>query len=623
MSSDGKTTGEGDDAIIGRALRRSMIVIFLVGVILGAAALLQALMKKPDEAVVVVPEAPKKRQQTPLELPLVPFVEISRGAGIDFIHRNGAAGEKLLPETMGSGVAWLDYDNDGDQDLLFVNSTDWPWSNVAPQAAGRGLPSGTSTPSTTSKLYSNDGRGAFTDVTAAAGLDFPLYGMGVAIGDYDNDGWCDVFLSAVGRNHLLRNVQGKFEDVTLPMGVGGAEDAWSTSCGFFDFDLDGRLDLFVCNYVQWSRETDLSQSFSIDGVHRAYGPPRAFGGTFPYLYHNRGAEGFVDISEQAGIQVRNRTTGVPLAKGMGMVPVDVNGDGYLDVVMANDTVQNFLLMNQQDGTFVESAELCGIAYDRDGNARGAMGIDAVPFREDGTLAVGIGNFANEPSALYVASSPGKPQFNDLAMATGIGPQTRLGLTFGLFFFDVDLDGRLDVLGANGHLEQEIHKVQRTQHYAQAPQLFWNAGLEGRSQLIPLTAEQTGADFQSQLVGRGAAYADFDGDGDLDVVLTSSGGPPRLLRNDQRLGNHWLRLVLQGSKANRSAIGAKVLVRAGGQQWECVVNPTRSYLSQCELPITVGLGKLEQVDEVIVRWPGGAAERVAIEGVDRVIVVSEK
>jgi len=622
MSNDGKTTGEGDDAIIGRALRRSIIVIFLVGVILGAAALLQALMKKPEEAVVVVPEAPKKRQQTPLELPLVPFVEISRGAGIDFIHRSGAAGEKLLPETMGSGVAWLDYDNDGDQDLLFVNSTDWPWSHVSPQAAGSGLPSGTSTASTTSKLYSNDGRGAFTDVTAAVGLDFPLYGMGVAIGDYDNDGWCDVFLSAVGKNHLLRNVQGKFEDVTLAMGVGGAEDAWSTSCGFFDFDLDGRLDLFVCNYVQWSREMDLSQSFSIDGVNRAYGPPRAFGGTFPYLYHNRGAEGFVDISAEAGIQVRNRTTGVPLAKGMGMVPVDVNGDGYLDIVMANDTVQNFLLMNQQDGTFVESAELCGIAYDRDGNARGAMGIDAVPFREDGTLAVGIGNFANEPSALYVASSPSKPQFNDLAMATGIGPQTRLGLTFGLFFFDVDLDGRLDVLGANGHLEQEIHKVQRTQHYAQAPQLFWNAGLEGRSQLIPLTAEQTGADFQTQLVGRGAAYGDVDGDGDLDVVLTSSGGPPRLLRNDQRLGNHWLRLVLQGSKANRSAIGAKVLVRAGGQRWECVVNPTRSYLSQCELPITVGLGKLEQVDEVIVRWPGGAAQSVAIEGVDRVIVVSE-
>lgn len=603
---------EADDAVIGRALRGSLVVILLAAAIIGGFFAYSYLTKEAPEEVIVVPEPPSIRKVAAPDLPLVPLVDVTKDSGIEFQHFNGAAGEKLLPETMGSGVAWIDYDNDGDQDLLFINSSHWPWASDA-----------SATLQPTCHLYANDGSGKFTDVSAATGLDLQLYGMGVAVGDYDNDGWCDVFISAVGKNHLLKNNEGKFSDVTDAAGVGGGEDTWSTSCGFLDYDNDGKLDLFVCNYVDWSRDKDLSQSFSIDGVNRAYGPPRAFGGTFPYLYHNRGDGTFVDTSETSGVQVRNRTTGVPLSKGMGLAPVDVNNDGYLDLIIANDTVQNFLLINQKNGTFVESAELSGIAYDRDGNARGAMGIDAVAFRDDGTLAVGIGNFANEPTALYVASAPGRPQFNDLAMATGIGPQTRLGLTFGLFFFDIDLDGRLDVLGANGHLEQEINKVQRTQHYAQPPQVFWNAGKAGRSQMVPLSPKQTGDSFHEPMVGRAAAYADMDGDGDLDCVLTANGGSARLLRNDQQLGHHWLRFKLTGSSDNRSAIGARIDVRSGEQSWSRTVMPTRSYLSQCELPVTIGLGASDQVDAITIIWPSGQKQDVPVEGIDRVIEIVQE
>lgn len=604
-------SGEGDDAIIGRALKGSFIVfavmLFVVGAIL---AFRYWSTEKPVE-VVVEAEPPKMREKSAVELPMLPLEDVTDATGVNFVHFRGDSGEKLLPETMGSGVAWVDYDRDGDQDLFFVNSTDWEWSQSPTPSAAKQC-----------RLFANDGKGNFKDVSEEAGLAIEIYGMGVAVGDYDNDGWPDLFISAVGNNRLMRNEQGKFRDVTNEAGVAGDTAAWSTSCGFLDYDRDGLLDLYVCNYVDWSREKDLSQSFSIDGENRAYGPPRAFGGTFPYLYHNLGGGKFQDVSEEAGVQVRNKTTGVPLGKGMGVVPADVNGDSYLDLIVANDTVQNFLLINQKDGTFVESGELCGIAYDRDGNARGAMGIDAVAFRDDGAMAVGIGNFANEPTALYCSAGPGKAQFNDLAMATGIGPQTRLGLTFGLFFFDVDLDGRLDVLGANGHLEEEINKVQRTQHYAQPPQLFWNAGRAGRSQMIPLTDTETGDDFHQPIVGRGAAFADMDGDGDLDWVITNSGGRARIFRNNQALGNHWLRLELRGKTSNASAIGATVEVITDDARITRTVMPTRSYLSQSELPLTIGLGKANEIQSLTVTWPNGTTQSVDVNGVDQTMTIEE-
>jgi hypothetical protein len=601
-----------DDAIIARALRISLLVL-VAGVVVVASWIVVSKYLKPTEVTTIVENrAPRQRSTSVVQLPELPLTDVTSAAGIKFAHFNGAAGQKLLPETMGSGVAWFDFDNDGDQDLFLVNSKAWPWtSQTGPDAA------------MACQLYANNGKGEFKDVSAETNLNPVIYGMGVAVGDYDNDGWTDVFISAVGGNQLWKNESGKFRNVTGEANVAGADDAWSTSAGFIDYDNDGLLDLLVCNYVQWSKELDLSQSFSIDGQTRAYGPPRAFGGTFPYLYHNDGEGRFSEVGESAGLHVRNRATGVPLAKGMGLAPIDVNGDHFIDFVIANDTVQNFLLVNQQNGTFREEAEVCGIAYDRDGNARGAMGIDAAAIRPDGTLAISIGNFANEPTALYLASGPDQPEFNDLAMATGIGPQTRLGLTFGIFFADIDLDGRLDVVGANGHLEQEINKVQSTQFYAQSPQLFWSAGREGGNQLIPLTTRQTGDQFHQPMVGRGSAYADIDADGDLDFILTANGGPPRLIRNDQQQGNHWLRLKLIGTQSNRSAIGAKIKLVAGDQTWHRTVMPTRSYLSQCELPVTIGMGQTTVVDQLSIEWPSGIVQDVPVAGIDQVLTVTEQ
>ncbi|MDV6033714.1 MAG: CRTAC1 family protein [Phycisphaera sp. RhM] len=593
-----------NDAVIESAFRKSLIFIIVMMLPIIAMLAFLNLRQKDRKAIEIQPEAPEGRQVDQTTLPQIPLVEVTQASGVDFKHYAGKQGEKLLPETMGSGVAVFDYNQDGNQDLLFINSTDWPWTENASASPCR--------------LYQGDGTFKFVDVSEQTGLDLSLYGMGAAIGDYDNDGDRDVFITAVGSNRLLRNDGGKFVDVTGQAGVSGAEDAWSTSAGFFDYDNDGRLDLFVCNYVTWSRDLDLSQTFSIDGENRSYGPPDAFSGAHSYLYHNEGDGVFKDVSQSAGIQMRSPETDVVLGKAMGVVPVDVNRDGYLDIVVANDTVRNFLFENNRDGTFTESGRLAGIAYDlASGNARGAMGIDAAIFRADGTLAIGIGNFANEASALYMAS-PKRQTFVDAAMFTGFGPPTRLGLTFGLFFFDADLDGRLDILGANGHLEEEIEKTQRTLRYAQPPQLFWNAGRDAQSELALLDEDCTGESFCEPIVGRGASFGDFDNDGDQDVVISVSDGPAKLFRNDQASGHHYLRFRLQGTRCNRDAIGAAVTVTVGDQSQTRVVMPTRSYLSQSELELTFGLGEAKTVDRVTVTWPGEAPVPVEVSGVDRLI-----
>ena len=598
-----------DDAVIGTALRTSlMFFVFAMIPVIAILAYLN-LTKEKEETVQVEAIAPEGRKVDQTRLPELNMVDVTEESGVDFRHYAGKKGEKLLPETMGSGLAVFDYDNDGHQDLLMVNSSDWPWTEPKQK--------------TTCRLYRGDGTFHFTDVSEETGLDQSLYGMGVAIGDYDNDGDRDVFLTAVGKNRLLRNDDGKFVDVTDDAGCAGAEQAWSTSAGFFDYDNDGRLDLFVCNYVTWSRDLDLSQTFSIDGANRSYGPPNAFEGAFSYLYHNEGNGVFTDVSEAAGIQLRSDDTNVVLGKAMGLIPVDVNRDGYMDVVVANDTVRNFLFENQQDGTFKEVGRLAGLAYDlASGNARGAMGIDAAVFREDGTIAIGIGNFANEASALYMAS-PRRSTFVDAAMYTGFGPPTRLGLTFGLFFFDADLDGRLDILGANGHLEEEIEKTQRTLRYAQPPQLFWNAGREAQSELVLLDADCTGESFCEPIVGRGATFGDFDEDGDQDTVISVSNGRTKLFRNDQSVGNHYVRFRLEGTRCNRDAIGAIVTVTANGVKQTRVVMPTRSYLSQSEIELTFGLGAAASVDSVEVIWPGEAPEVIEVDDIDRLIHVKQK
>lgn len=593
-----------DEADIGRAMRGSLIVLVLLAVIGGVAAYVLTRPKAAPPVRESKLAAVAVRERPMVQVPTTPFTDITEEAGISFVHNNGATGDKLLPETMGGGSAFLDFDNDGDQDLLLINSMDWSWN----EPSDRG---------NTSALYRNEG-GKFVDVTKGSGLDVELYGMGVAVGDYDQDGLVDVFISAVGTNRLFRNVgEGKFEDTTETAGIGGEEDRWSTSSGWFDYDNDGDLDLFVCNYVGWSREYDQSQGFQLVGGGRAYGRPQNFEGTFPYLYRNDGDGEFTDVSEEAGIQIRNVSTNVPQSKSLGLALCDFDRNGFMDVVVANDTVQNCLLRNDGDGEFTEMGAICGIAFDSSGNARGAMGIDVTSFREQSSMAVAIGNFSNEMTALYVTKA-GRMQFYDEAISTGLGPSTRLLLTFGLAYVDYDLDGRLDLFCANGHLEEDINRVQPSQHYEQPPQMFWNAGPEFETEFLPVGKEQLGEDFVEPMVGRGASYADIDLDGDLDLLITSAGRAPRLLRNDQETGHHWLRLKLvgDGEKCNRDAIGAWVSVTVGDEVIAKQVMPTRSYLTQVELPLTFGLGEHDSIDNVSVQWPDGEVVEIGPVEIDQ-------
>jgi enediyne biosynthesis protein E4 len=588
---------ERDDAAIGRAFRRSLIVLLLIGLVVAGVFFVteQKPAPAPRLADPAAPESP------PLPLSKVPealFIDITSEAGIRFVHNSGATGEKLLPETMGGGVGFFDFDNDGDQDLLFVNSTWWPGK----------IPKGREP--TTMALYRNDGKGRFEDVTTGSGLDVGYYGMGVAVGDYDNDGLVDVFITAVGDNHLFHNeANGQFREVTRQAGMGSSSNDWSTGAAWMDYDNDGDLDLFVCNYVRWSREIDFEVDYKLVGIGRAYGPPMNFPGSFPCLYRNDGHGRFTDVSATSGVQVKNRATGLPMAKSLGVAPVDLNDDGWIDLIVANDTVQNFVFTNQHNGTFKEVGAASGLAFDNYGGTRGAMGIDAARFQDDNTLGISIGNFANEMTALYVSQR--EPlTFSDEAIKEGIGPASRLSLTFGVFFFDYDLDGWLDLLTANGHIEEEIIKVQQKQQYRQPAQLFWNArGARKGAGFVLVPPEKCGADIFKPIVGRGSAFADIDGDGDLDVVLTQINGPPLLLRNDQRLNHRWLRLKLVGGKSNRDAIGAWVKIRAGNQTLWRQVMPTRSYLSQSELPATFGLGKSDRVDEATIIWPDGSKQRL--------------
>jgi enediyne biosynthesis protein E4 len=613
MSNEPEESGElahSDDAIIGRAVRWSVVaVVILAGICAGAYFALKPKPAKPPTHVTAL-VAPKLAVAPTAEIPEARFTDITAASGITFTHVNGAYGEKLLPETMGSGVAFLDYDGDGNQDLLFINSTYWPGH----------VPEGKTPP--TMALYHNDGHGHFTDVTAGSGLDVSLYAMGVAVGDYDNDGLPDVFISCVGGNHLFHNEGGgKFKDVTAEASVGGSGQDWSTSCAWVDYDNDGKLDLFVCNYVRWSREIDLEVGSKLVGVGRAYGQPLNFEGAFCRLYHNEGGGRFKDVSAQAGIQVKNPVTGVPAGKSLGVIPVDLDGDGRIDLVVANDSVQNFVFHNEGDGTFKEIGAMCGIGFDSYGRARGAMGIDAAHFRNDDALGILVGNFATEMTALYV--SQGKPlDFADETITEGIGPAGWRLLKFGVFYFDYDLDGRLDVLTADGHLEEEIGKIQQGQQYRQPAQLFWNAGERSGGCFVPVPPEKCGADLFQPIVGRGSAFADIDGDGDLDVVLTQVGGPPLLLRNDQELHHHWIRLKLAGTKSNRDAIGAWIKVRVNGQTLWRQVMPTRGYLSQSELPVTIGLGAAARPDGVEIIWPSGTRQKVQTVEVDHMMTIQE-
>lgn len=580
-----------DDRIIGEAFKWSLMVVGLL-VVLACAVLW--FLHRPAETgpeTEIQAGAPLETLQRPADPPDVPFTDVTREVGIDFVHYNGARGEKLLPETMGGGAAFLDLDGDLDQDLVFVNGTDWPHT----EDPSEHFPTVT--------VYRNEG-GRFRQVD---GPEADFYGMGASAGDYDADGDPDLFVTAVGPNHLFENRDGELVDITETAGVAGGVDDWSTASAWLDYDNDGDLDLFVGNYVQWSKEIDFELDYRLTGVGRAYGPPLNYRGTFPHLYRNEGDGTFTDVSAEVGIQIENPATGSPVAKTLAVAPVDIDRDGWIDLMVANDTVQNFLFHNQGDGTFVEAAELYGLAYDRDGAATGAMGVDAGDFRNDGSLGFLIGNFANEMTSVYV--SQGDPTlYADEAIPEGIGATTRRALSFGLLLFDYDLDGRLDLLQNNGHLEEEIASVDPSQSYRQHPQLFWNAGPSSRRTFVPVVpTADNGLDVE--LVGRGATFADFDGDGDLDPLLLQTGAAPVLLRNDQRLGHGWTRIRLVGSGGNPNALGAWIGLTAGGITQRRPVMPVRSYLSQIELPVTFGLGEAREIESVVVTWPDGTTEDV--------------
>jgi enediyne biosynthesis protein E4 len=504
------------------------------------------------------------------------FVDVTSKAGIQFQHNAGAYGGKLLPETMGSGCAFLDYDRDGWQDILLINGMDWP---------------GHKRQRSTLRLYHNNRNGTFTDVTHAAGLDVEMYGMGVAVGDYDNDGFPDILVTCVGQNRLFHNTgKGTFVDVTRKSGLFGKQ-AFSTSALWFDYDRDGLLDLFVCNYVRWSADQDVF--CSLDGKHKSYCTPEAYRGATCWLFHNRGDGTFEDVTAKSGIFDAT-------SKSLGVALLDYDRDGWPDLLVANDTQPNKLYRNQKNGTFKDVAVEADIAFSNDGKARAGMGVDVADFENSGVVGVAITNFDNEMIGFYREKNG---SYVDVANETGIGRASRNTLGFGCTFLDVNLDGYLDLLAVNGHIDDTVRNIRRDVGYAQPPQLFLN---NGKAQFREVAAE-TGGDFSQPRVGRGLAYGDFDRDGDLDVLITTNNGPAFLFRNDQTAGNHSIRFTLTGTKSNRDAIGTTVRIFYAGVTQSRMVKGGSSYLSQSELPVTFGLGKEDRIERVVIYWPSGINE----------------
>jgi hypothetical protein len=526
----------------------------------------------------------------------ITFRDITQKAGIHFVHNNAAFGKKYLPETMGPGVAFIDYDNDGWPDIFIVNGMDWP-----------GHASKRSTP----KLYHNNHDGTFTDVTHKAGLDVEMFGMGVAVGDYDNDGYDDLFVTALGQSRLFHNNgNGTFTDVTQKAGLLGPKE-FSTSAAWVDYDRDGKLDLVVGNYVQWSLEGDLY--CTLDGKSKSYCTPESYKGASVRLWHNRGDGTFEDVTKKAGLWE-------PTSKTLGIAILDYDNDGWPDLLFSNDTQPNKLYRNNGNGTFTEKAVVAGVAFSEDGVARAGMGVDAADYDRSGMASILITNFSNQMLSLY--HNEGKGLFVDEAPRSEVGRNSLLTLGFGCFFFDYDLDGWPDILIANGHIDGDIQRVQPNVKYAMQPHIFRNLG-KGNFQEV---TKSLGAGFATPRVGRGAAYGDINNDGRLDLLLSTNGGPVYLFENDftgsPAAANKSLRIKLIGTKSNRDGIGTAVKLTAGGESQSEMLRSGSSYLSASELVLTFGLAMHEQADSIEIRWPSGQADKLANVAAGQTITVTE-
>jgi enediyne biosynthesis protein E4 len=522
----------------------------------------------------------------------VHFTDVTQSAGIHFEHTNGAFGDKYLPEALGPGCAFIDYDNDGYPDILITNGQDFP---------GHGHTR------STLKLYHNNGNGTFTDATVKAGLNISIYGMGVAVGDYDNDGYDDIFISALGQSLLFHNNgNGTFKDITRTAGLSGIKE-FSTSASWVDYDRDGKLDLLIANYVQWTPQTDVR--CTLDGLHKSYCTPESYRGASLRLWHNLGNGKFQDVTSVAGLYDSS-------SKSLGIAVLDYNNDGWPDFLIANDTQPNKLYLNNHNGTFTESGVAAGIAFSEDGIARAGMGLDAADYDRSGRPSVIITNFANQMLSLY--HNEGNGLFVDEAPKSTVGKSSLLTLGFGCFFFDYDLDGWQDIFVANGHIESDIEKIQKRIKYRQPPHLFRN--LSG-GKFAEVTAD-AGAAFGTPRVARGAAYADIDNDGDLDLLITTNAGPVILFRNDGGNRNHSLRIKLQGVQSNRDGIGALVRIEYSGErQWQ-TLHSGSSYLSQSELTLTFGLGSKTNISRIEVQWPSGQTDKLLDIAADQTITIKE-
>lgn len=505
------------------------------------------------------------------------FVDVTSASNLRFRHNSGAYGGKLLPETLGSGCAFLDYDADGWQDILLVNGMDWP---------------GHKKQRSTLHLYRNNRDGTFTDITHKSGLDIEMYGMGVAVGDYNNDGFPDILVTCVGQNRLFKNTgTGTFIDATKTSGLQGRQ-ALSTSALWFDYDRDGLLDLFVCNYVKWSPDHDVF--CSLDGKHKSYCTPEAYRGETCWLFHNRGDGTFEDVTASSGIFDSS-------SKSLGVALIDHDQDGWPDLLVTNDTQPNKLYRNNHNGTFKDVAVETGIAFSTEGKARAGMGVDVGDFENSGRTGVVITNFDNEMIGLYRVSNNGS--YEDMATQAGVGLPSKTTLGFGCVLADLNLDGALDLIAANGHIDETVRNIRGNVGYAQPPQVFLNNGSARFSDV----SSEIGQAFRDPKVARGLAYGDFDRDGDVDILLTTNSGPAYLYRNDQLGGNRSIRFKLRGTQSNRDAIGARLRIEAGGLSQIRMVKSGSSYLSQSELPITFGLGKADKIERVVIQWPNGRSE----------------